>query len=216
MRWLMALDTTGEQGSLALLRDGKVIDEVRLQSSEGFGAVVFDAIESMWARHKLTPEEIDCYAGATGPGSFTGVRTGLTIIKGLGEATGRPVVGVSNLRAMASFGTGALRGVLLDARRGEIFGAVYDAGLRCVRDEVVIRIADWVAGLPAGELEFVAQDFAPFTLPAGLKVVAPRALAAAAGQIAWNEFAAGRATDAAALDANYVRRADAELQWKEM
>ena len=218
MPWLMALDTTAEFGSLALLRDGDLVEEVPLHSPEGFGHVIFGAIESMLARHGLTPGNIDCFAGATGPGSFTGVRVGLTVIKGLGEATGHRVVGVSNLQAMAAFGTGAVRAVILDARRGEVYGAVYDAELRCVQSEVVIRFADWLSGLPEGDVEFVGQDFTPFSnaLQGKLCVHAPRALAAAIGRIAWGELSAGRAIDPAALDANYVRRSDAEILWKEM
>ena len=216
MSWLLALDTTAEIGSLALLRDGAVVEEVALPSQDGFGTIVFTAIESLLARHELSPSDIACFAGATGPGSFTGVRVGLTVIKGMGEATGRPVVGVSNLQAMAAFGTSAVRAVLLDARRTEVYGAVYDSQLRCVQSEVVIRLADWVVGLPNDDVEFVAQDFSPFDLGDRKRVTAPRALAVAIARIAWGEFTAGRAVDAAALDANYVRRSDAEAQWKEM
>ena len=218
MAWLMALDTTAEFGSLALLRDGELVEEVPLHSPEGFGHVIFGAIESLLARHGLAPGEIDCFAGATGPGSFTGVRVGLTVIKGMGDATGHPVVGVSNLQAMAAFGTGALRAVFVDARRGEVYGAVYDSDLRCVQSEVVIRFADWLSGLPDGDVEFVAQDFTPFAnaLHGKRCVHAPRALAESIARIAWRECSGGRAIDPAALDANYVRRSDAEILWKEM
>jgi tRNA threonylcarbamoyladenosine biosynthesis protein TsaB len=219
MAWLLALDTTAEFGSLALLRDGELVEEVPLHCPDGFANVIFGAIEALFARHGLVATDIDCFAGATGPGSFTGVRVGLTVVKGLGESTGRPVVGVSNLQAMAAFGSGPLRAVVLDARRGEVYGAVYDADLRCVQPETVIRFADWLAGLPFSEtLEFVGLDFTPFldSLRGRRMVQAPRALAASIGRIAWREFADGRAIDSAALDANYVRRSDAELLWKEM
>lgn len=214
--WLMAIDTTAEVGSLALLRDGHTVEETPLQSPEGFGHLVFGAIEAMLARHELQASAIVCFAGATGPGSFTGVRVGLTVVKGLGEAVGCPVVGVSNLQALAAFGTSAIRAVVLDARRTEVYGAVYDAALRCVHEETVIRFADWLQSLPA-EAEVIAQNFTPFAdaLPDRKMTVAPRALAAAMGQIAWKEFSNGRAVDPAALDANYVRRSDAELLWKE-
>ena len=212
--WLLALDTTAEFGSLALLKDGEVVEDVPLHSPEGFGHVIFGTIEAVLGRHGLTAKDVACFAGGTGPGSFTGVRVGLTVVKGLGEAVGCPVVGVSNLRAMAAFGSTALRAVVLDARRGEVYGAVYDATLQCVQPETVIRFADWVAGLPA-DVEFVAQDFTPFP-GLGRRVGAPRALAGAMGRIAWGEFVAGRGVDAAVLDANYVRRSDAEILWKEM
>jgi tRNA threonylcarbamoyladenosine biosynthesis protein TsaB len=215
--WLLALDTTAEFGSLALLRDGALVEEVPLHSPDGFAIAIFGAIEAILERHGLDVKDVDCFAGATGPGSFTGVRVGLTVVKGLGEAAQRPVVGVSNMAAMAAFGSGPLRAVVLDARRGEVYGALYDAELRCVQPEIVISFTDWVAGLPA-EAEFIALDFSAFSsLLTGRRMIqAPRALAAVVGTIAWNEFSLGRAMDPAALDANYVRRSDAEILWKEM
>ena len=119
---------------------------------------------------------------------------------------------------MAAFGSGPLRAVILDARRGEVYGAVYDSELRSVQPEVVIRFSDWLSGLPAGDIEVIAQDFTPFLngLRGRRMVVAPRALAAAIGRIAWRELVEGCALDPAALDANYVRRSDAEILWKEM
>jgi tRNA threonylcarbamoyladenosine biosynthesis protein TsaB len=217
-RWLLALDTTAEFGSLALLRDGELLEELPIHSPDGFAHVIFGALEALFARHGLKPADIDCFSAATGPGSFTGVRVGLTVVKGLGDATGRPLVGVSNLQAMAAFGTGSLRAIVLDARRGEVYGALYNAELECVQPETVIRFADWLAGLPDSDVEFIALDFTLFAdaLRGQPMVVAPRTLARAIGRIAWRDFLAGRAIDAAALDANYVRRSDAELLWKEM
>jgi tRNA threonylcarbamoyladenosine biosynthesis protein TsaB len=101
---------------------------------------------------------------------------------------------------------------LLDARRGEIYGAVYDAEGSLVHDEVVAKLAVWLANLP-DQVEFVSTDFAEIDGRAVTQ--APRALAAAIGRIASRGFQAGEAMDPARLDANYVRRSDAELFWKE-
>ena len=165
---------------------------------------------------------MDCFAAASGPGSFTGVRIGLASIKGLAEATGKPAVAVSNLAAMARYGSAALRAVVLDARRGEVYGAVYDACGAVVAAETVMPFTAWLRTLPEGEIEFVATDFSPFaaalegTRFAGAVVTTvPRALAAAVGRIAYERWRAGHAADPAAIDANYVRRSDAELFWKE-
>ncbi len=107
-----------------------VIEEVALDSPDGFAHVLFGEIERLLARHGLGIEQVDAFASASGPGSFTGVRVGLTAVKGLAEATGRKVVAVSNLEALAWFGSRPLRAAVLDARRGEVYGGVYDAGLR--------------------------------------------------------------------------------------
>lgn len=204
---ILAIDTTAEFGSIALAEDGVVVEEILLHSPEGFGQILFAQIERLLDRHGWSAGDVDCFAGLAGPGSFTGVRIGLTAVKGLAEATGKPAVAVSNLRTLAWYGTKPLRATVLDARRGEIYGAVYDAELRVVCEEVVMKYPDWMASLPEGDIEFLSVDMT------GTHV--PRALAGAAACIATREFAAGRAVDPAAIDANYVRRADAELLWKD-
>jgi tRNA threonylcarbamoyladenosine biosynthesis protein TsaB len=212
---ILAVDTTGEHGSLALLEDARVVEEIPLHSPEGFAHIVFGEIEALLARHSVNLREIDCFASASGPGAFTGVRVGLAAVKGLAEATGRKVVAVSNLQAVASFGTRALRAPVIDARRGEIFGAVYDAALHPVCTEAVMKFADWVRTLPTGDLEIVALNYPvpeEVTLPVA---VAPLSIAGAIGRIAAERLAAGEARDPAEIDANYVRRSDAELFWRE-
>jgi tRNA threonylcarbamoyladenosine biosynthesis protein TsaB len=208
---VLALDTTHEYGSIALAGD-----EVLLHAPAGFAHVLYPHLDQILRRNGVRLADLDCFAAASGPGSFTGVRVGLACIKGLAEAAGRPAVAVSNLEAVASFGSGPYRAPLLDARRGEIYGAVYDAEGSIVVPETVAKLADWLAVLPQGA-EFLSTDFTPFGegLPAAPRVVAPRALAGAIARIAAGRFARGEACDPAALDANYVRRSDAELFWKE-
>ncbi len=219
---ILAIDTTTEFGSLALVSGGAVGWETPLRSSEGFGHILFDRIALIFENAGWKLDQIDCFAAAAGPGSFTGVRVGLAAVKGLAEALGRPAVGVSNLEAIAWHGTAPLRAAFADARRGQIYGAVYDADLHLVSPEVVALFPEWLATLPAGGLQLLSTD-APAFRPAlagtrfhrdGLCQV-PRALAAAIGRIAEERFLAGRAAGPAALDASYVRRSDAELFWRE-
>ena len=219
---VLAVDTTHEFGSLALTAGERTIEEVGLHAPAGFGHVLYGHLSQLLGRHGITPAAIDCFAAASGPGSFTGVRVGLACVKGMAEALGKPAAGVSNLQAMATFGTGPLRAVVMDARRGEVYGAVYDAGGWVVLPEAVAKFPAWLETLPAG-VEFIATDFTPFRTgltgtrfeDAAPVVTAPRALAAVIARIAAARWRRGEACDPAALDANYVRRADAELFWKE-
>ena len=214
---ILALDTTSESGSIALVKSGQLLGEHLMQSADGFGHVLFGELEVFLARQNVRLEHIECFAAASGPGSFTGVRVGLAAIKGLAEATGRPAVAVSKLRAMAYYGSASFRAAVLDAKRGEVYAAVYSSSLDLVGEETVSKFSDWTASLPAAKLEFVAADFAPFQHladPAIPVVTTPRALAAAVGQIASRLFKLGQAVDPAAIDANYVRRSDAEILWK--
>lgn len=214
-RLILAVDTTSEFGSLAILRDEELVDEVPLHAPKGFAQVLYGNLGDLLDRHALKVADIDCFAAASGPGSFTGVRVGLACVKGLAEAVGRPAVAVSNLQAIASFGTAPLRAAVLDAHRGEVYGAVYDAASRLAMPEIVAPFDVWAGMLLEGELEFISSGFTPPL--AGTRFertpvrIAPRELAGAIARLA----SRAEPRDPAALDANYVRRSDAELLWKE-
>lgn len=211
---ILALDTTSEYGSVALARAGGEIVEVEeVHAPEGFGHVIFPRLLALLARHGVTLPDIACYAAAAGPGSFTGVRVGLTVVKGLAEAHGRKVAPVSNLLALAHSGSGDWRAPVIDARRGEIYGAVYDACLNMVVPEVAApfpRFLELAAGRP---VTFVSTGFEP--APGLNLIVVPRLLAAPVAALAARAFEAGRALPPEQADANYVRRSDAELKWKD-
>jgi tRNA threonylcarbamoyladenosine biosynthesis protein TsaB len=219
---ILAIDTTHEFGSIALLADGELLEETLLHAEQGFGQILYGHLSRLLDRHGCNVQDIDCFAAASGPGSFTGVRIGLACVKGLAEAAARPVVAVSNLQALAAFGTAPLRATVLDARRGEIYGAVYDADLNAVSPEVVMKFPQWLESLPSGPLEFISTDFSPFRAAlAGTRfaeapvIEAPRALAGAIARIALAKLRQRSAADPAQVDANYVRRSDAELLWKD-
>jgi tRNA threonylcarbamoyladenosine biosynthesis protein TsaB len=194
-----------------LCRGDGVIEEVAIHSPDGLAHVVFGELQALLARHGLGIADIDRYAVAAGPGSFTGVRVGLTLAKGLAFATGRRVVAVSVLQAVASFGAGPWRATMLDARRGEIYAAVYDSNLQLVVPEVVTRLDRFLATLPAEPVEFIAMDRSLVSDQQHPLVVAPRELAGAIGKIA----ATREGESPELVDANYVRRSDAELFWRD-
>lgn len=211
---ILALDTTGQVGSLALARGTEVLEERRLASPDGFGHVIHREIAGMMDRQGVALGEVDGFAAASGPGSFTGVRVGLACMKGLAEALGKPVFGVSNLCALASFGSGARRGAIIDARRGDVYAAVCDSAGALVGEETVGKLETWLSSLPAGDVEIIVMH--GFAVETGRAVtVAPPELAGAVARIGAARYLAGERPDPAGLDANYVRRADAELFWKE-
>ena len=122
---ILSIDTTSEYGSIALTESNLVIEEVALHAPEGFGHVLFGHIEQLLARNGTTVHQMECFAAASGPGSFTGVRVGLAATKGLGEATGN---GLSRYRIYGAgiLRTAPLRATVIDARRGEVYAAVYN------------------------------------------------------------------------------------------
>lgn len=214
---VLAIDTTAEFGSLALTRDGELLEEVLLHEPNGFSGSLFDQIHGLLARRDTALGEIDLFAAASGPGSFTGVRVGLAAIKGLAEVLSKPACAVSTLRAVASFGTADLRAPIIDARRGEVFAAVFGPGGDVPIPESVLKFSRLLELIGDREIEFVSSSFDPL-LPAvaGTRFErcpvarAPRALASAIARIA--ERSAPESP--LSIDANYVRRSDAELLWK--
>ncbi len=100
----LALDLTSEFGSLAIRRDGVTVLEHALESRTGFAHLVFPAIEKILSEAGMSLPGIDGFAASTGPGAFTGLRVALSAVKGLAEVMSKPALGVSKMRAMASFG----------------------------------------------------------------------------------------------------------------
>jgi tRNA threonylcarbamoyladenosine biosynthesis protein TsaB len=218
---ILAIDTTHEFGSIALRKDETIIGEAHLHSPDGFAHVVFGELENLLRRANLAIRDIDCFAAASGPGSFTGVRVGLTAIKGLAEATNKPVAPVSNLRALASFGTEPYRAIILDARRGEVYTAIYNENLDIVSPEVVTRLPEWLEKLNL-RCEFITVAGAPFRAALGgsrfasmVWTEAPRSLAPAVAQCAEFDMVRGQIVSPLEADANYVRSSDAELFWRD-
>ena len=151
----------------------------------------------------LKVEDIDCFAAASAPLVYRRAgRPGMRERPRPGPPANLPSA-ISNLQALAWYGTAPLRAVVMDARRNEVYAAVYDDCLHPVSPEVVIKLPDWLAALPQ-PVEIIS-----------LEEKAPRGLARAIAAIATAMYQRGEAQDPAALDANYVRRSDAELFWKE-
>ena len=211
MTRIVAIDTTSDFGSLALVEDGQVVEEILLHSADGFAHILFPQLVRLMERHGWRVGEVTGYAAAAGPGSFTGVRVGLAAAKGLAETAGLKAAAVSNLEAMATFGSSELRAPFFDARRGEIYGALYNSKLETRRPEMAWALPEWLASLPP-EAELLTPDAAPFAAALGSRPVTltPRALAGAIGRLAET-----RLQDPIRIDANYVRRSDAELHWKD-
>lgn len=227
---ILALDTCDARGGVALLRDATLLQSEVHAVTEDYSSWLLPAITRVLTSASLTLGEIDLYAAAAGPGSFTGVRVGLTTVKAWSEVYVRPIAAVSRLEALATAGSGSASYVaaFFDARRDQVFGALYrrrDAqSLERVEEEMVIapgKFLEWCTAQVGPEtINWVSPD--PGCLsrlpqwPARLSLnetiqEASELLAPRIGQIAYRLATQNRLTDALALDANYVRRSDAEL-----
>src|SRR5262245_22331077 len=130
---VLALDTTTSSGSCALARDGRVVGEQVNDAPNAHAEHLPGDLISLLDRAGVALSEIDAFAVATGPGSFTGLRIGIATMQGLAFAEGKPLVGVSGFDALARIaGNDSAKGfgvaTWVEAWRGEVFAALYEDG----------------------------------------------------------------------------------------
>jgi tRNA threonylcarbamoyl adenosine modification protein YeaZ len=245
---ILSLDTSSPSGSVAILRDDLTLGVISTRADENYSSRIFRHLEFLLSDLMLKLADFDLFAVSAGPGSFTGLRVGLTAAKGWAEVYRKPVVGVSALQAVA-FQASAGRAVLvpaLDARRGQIYFGVYriaTAGLALDGEEFVVtpdefaeklgalaHIGDGIhGGNGVGGFSIVTPDAPVVAVVSrltselasnltasfvGLEIVSS-VLAPSIGRIAHARALRGQVSDALTLDANYVRRTDAEMRWKD-
>jgi len=219
---ILAIDTSWKHGSLALARgDAESFELLETASLTGgaFSAELVPQIAGALARRNLHKHEIDGFAAVSGPGSFTGLRVGLAAIKGLAEVLKKPIATVSVLEALAlASGVTGRVFAALDAQRGEVFLGEFDVHSETLqatslREESLLTREAFLAALPT-DATVVTPDasIAALALPAGAKLLQiGRPGAETIARIGLRRILAGRTVSADALDANYVRRSDAEI-----
>jgi len=229
---VLGIDTCDRRGGVVLLRGDDLVSVCAHETAEDYSIWLLPAVDRVLKQAGIGMTEVDGYGVAAGPGSFTGVRVGLTTVKAWGEVYGKPIAAVSRLEAVALEARGRTEwvGSCLDAQRGQVFGAVYRRkanALERMGDEMVIAPGKFVATTveTAG-----AERIAWASTDPGCLVNLPEwqeraklgemiepvtgLLVGAVARMAAKELAAGRHTDPLTLDANYVRRTDAEIFWK--
>lgn len=229
---LLALDTCDARGSLALLRDNELLFAVAHEGTSDYSGWVLPTAEVALRSSGLAMRDVEVCAVASGPGSFTGVRIALTTVKAWSEAFGIAIVSVSRLEALAAESVDGTNFIAacFNANRNQVYGGLFrtrDAGLQLMEEEMVAVPADFIswAAQRTGEerVSWISMDPELLTaqkswqarLQAGETLVrSTNVLAPAIGRIGRQRALQGRYTDALVLDADYIRRPDAEVYWK--
>jgi tRNA threonylcarbamoyladenosine biosynthesis protein TsaB len=214
---VLALDTTTDTGSCALVRDGALVREEASDPDREHAARLPADLMQLLARTGVHLRDVDAFAVAVGPGSFTGLRIGIATMQGLAFATGRPLFGVSALDALDRLAGGDRVATWVDAWRGEVYAATYVEGV-LQGEPVVAHPAALLAGLD-GRVTFIgngADTYRRLIVDVlGTRArFAPRAhppLAGVIGHIAVERATGGVAPGPATIRPLYVRRPDAEL-----
>jgi tRNA threonylcarbamoyladenosine biosynthesis protein TsaB len=216
---LLVTDTSGKRGSVALARaDSKahgvdLIDQVPLAGGT-FSAQLVPQIATLLASHGLSKNDIDAFVVVSGPGSFTGLRVGLAAIKALAEILKKPIVPVSLLEVVAlASGTRGNVMAALDAGRGEIYAGEYLVADSAqfvserllTKDEFLAAAQNVVVATPDEVLAKTIRD-------SGIRLVqvpSPDPLLMARAGL--HRLEAGLNLSPEQLEANYIRRSDAEI-----
>lgn len=224
---LLAVETSSLTGAVALLDGETVVAECRLNVSVTHGERLLATIDRVLVAARWRLEDLDALAVATGPGSFTGLRIGVATLKGLAFATGKPVVAVPTLDALAWSLPFAAHPVcpVLDARRGEVYTALYRT-----RDGWLERLSPYRAVEPRALAEELAREAPGPIVLLGDGAMTYRTIwtevlgaaaclapgshrlpsAASLGLLALAAFRRGETTDPATLTPLYVRPSEAE------
>ena len=135
---ILMIDTSGPACGVAIMRDGRLIYEAELVNKQTHSQRVMPMADAALAMSDMTAAEIDVFGAVTGPGSFTGVRIGVSTVKALAHAANKPCIAVDALEALAANVT-AFDGVvcpILDARAQQVYGAMFKNGERVLEDVV--------------------------------------------------------------------------------
>jgi len=136
---ILAVDTTTFAGSVALLKKKNLLTEVNLESPLTHSEKLLPAIHFVLQANRLDIKDIEGFALAVGPGSFTGIRIGLSTIKSFAYASEKPIAPVSTLKALAlklQYPKNRLVSPLLDAKKGEIYAALFESGRQELKEVI--------------------------------------------------------------------------------
>lgn len=227
---ILALDTSSPGGSLAVLRDEKIIGVVSTATDEIYSSRMFRHLEFLLRELTISLDQFDLIAVDAGPGSFTGLRVGLTTAKGWAEVYKKPIAAISGLEAVAvqSVSTASLLVPVIDARRGQVYFGFYrrlNSGLALEGEECVLMTQEFVEALRAraGNSDYAIVSPTPEVLAQALSrnetprmpiEIVSSVLAPIIGQLGYRRAQRGQLADSLSLDANYVHRSDAEVHYK--
>jgi tRNA threonylcarbamoyladenosine biosynthesis protein TsaB len=217
---LLVTDTSGKHGSVALARAGSTAEEIEVieavpLTGGTFSAQLVPQVAALLSKHGFSKTDIGAFVLVSGPGSFTGLRVGLAAIKALAEILQKPIVPVSLLEvvALASSAQGKILSAL-DAGRGEIYVGAYELtpnhAILCSeqllsKDEFILRARQTKVATPdnsmAENLRNAGIEIIPVA-PPDSKMIA---------RLGWQKLQVGKTVSPEQLDANYIRRSDAEI-----
>jgi tRNA threonylcarbamoyladenosine biosynthesis protein TsaB len=225
----LAIDTATRTAGVALLHDETVLVEYFFNVSVNHSETVLSAVHQGLAVAGIGIDGVDLFALTVGPGSFTGLRIGASTVKGLALTTGKPVVGVSTLEALAYNASEcpALICPMLDARKGEVYAALYRANREGIFDVVLeeeVTTPGQFLDRIEGETLFLGDGFSEHAelirdrFQGRARFAPPNrqwVRASSAALLGMKRYGQGERLDVATFVPRYLRRSEAEIRHAE-
>ncbi|MBI4665085.1 MAG: tRNA (adenosine(37)-N6)-threonylcarbamoyltransferase complex dimerization subunit type 1 TsaB [Nitrospinae bacterium] len=223
---ILAIDTSTKSASAALAVDGEIKAVIEDKRGLSHSRNVLALARAILDENQLQLEDVDCFAVSSGPGSFTGLRIGLSTAVGLADVTGKPVVGVGTLEALARSCRGSAEAgmvvPLLNARKGEVYAAFFSSTGQRLAEDVAIE-PEKLARSIHGPAQFIGDGFEPYAEIFNEALDGPvlwtswpaHPLAVPVALIAGEQLIAGVAKDNRPV-LKYVGRSQAELNWEKL
>lgn len=223
---ILSLDTSTKVVSVAIMDEDKLLAEYFINNDEkNHSQRLMPMIDSMLSELKLRPDEIDYYAVSNGPGSFTGLRIGVTTVKGMAYASNKKVVAVDTLDVMASNVSYADTIVcsMMDARNRQVYVAMYDGDKKIVEDKSIDidELIDKIIFLGTkvmfvGDAVLVYRDYLKEKL--NDNCIIPREIdllprASSVAQLAFYKIQRQEVLDSHELVPNYLKKSQAERKY---
>lgn len=225
---ILAIETATVAGSIAILDDTEgLVGEVRTDVKIVHAERLMPSIEWLLSSSMVSVEDIDAFAVSIGPGSFTGLRIGLSTVKGFAYASGKPVAAVPTLDAFARTLPFCSHTVcpMLDARKDEVYAALYnweDGAVKKIMPETAVSPGELLKDIK-GPVVFMGDGARKYRelITDTLKenaVFAPASRmspsASSVAEIAVEKIKHGDIADTVSLTPFYIRRSEAEVRWK--
>lgn len=223
---LLAIDTSTILGGAAIMEDDNLIAETRINVKITHSERIMGEIDHILKQAGLKIDDIDVFAIAIGPGSFTGLRVGLSAIKGLVYATGKMLVSVSTLHAMAYSMPFSKYQIctLLDARKKEVYAGIFkwnDNDFIKIMNEQTIKIDDLLSAINentifSGEGSMLYKEHIKAKLGAAAIFAPPQNMVASPSSVAYLAMMKAKKEefdDPITLVPMYIRKSEAEMKF---
>ena len=225
---VFGIDTCCMAATAALVNDDIMVAQTVINQNKTHSQIMMPQIEQMFKAAEVNPKDVDAFAAAVGPGSFTGVRIGVASVKAMAQAANKPCVAVSTLEALA-FSSKFFDGIvspILDARRNQVYNALFQGGkdgLVRLCDDRALALDELLAQLKQMDKNVIFMGDGTLVFKEQIKAelgekafFAPKIsnlnLAGAVAEIGFEKFQQGESVSYGKLVPSYIRLSQAERE----